>query len=399
MKWLIPLSEFAGVTELTGGVGRRYAAVLAELSALGVEPVVVLYPDTRLVENPELPLGIQLDVDRRWSWLPAFVRPVLRAVMFRRRIAKIKPDLIFAPEWLGAAAFAPSRIPLVTNLVTGIELMTEVEDSAGVAGSWRRSLQTRIQGMLERRQVRRSSRTIGCSVAITNWYKARFTMPHDAQVVRNCIDVERVRAGASNAPLPDGWPTQGTVLMHAGRVEARKGAHVSALAFNLIARKHPDLQLVFAGARGHTLPEWGTEGVLSLIDSDLRDRVVFLGNIRSDALYRAMAEAEVCMVPSLWEAFGNIALEVKASGTPLIVTSGSGFDDFCEDGVDARVVPPADERALAHVVSEMLGDAEQMRTLTQRAAIQVDDFSAVSVARDLQRAVEAPPHVDRQYIA
>lgn len=389
MKWLIPLVELAGVTSNTGGVGRRYAAVLGELARLGVHPRVVLMPDSPLVDEIRVIPGVDLVVDRRFSKLPSFLRPALRSIVFRRRYLAEGADLVFAPEWLGSAAFLPAGAPLITNLVTGIELMTEIEDSAGASrSSLRRSLQLRIQGWLERRQISRSMRTIGCSQAITNWYRGRTPMPADQVVVRNCIDVGRVHELVEHAGLPEAWPTGRPVLLHTGRVEVRKGAHVSIEAFNQIADDYPDLMLVLAGARGYSLPEWGEDGIEVLIDPHLRQRVVFLGSLPEAILYKAMKTAEVCMVPSLWEAFGNIALEVKANGTPLVVTSGSGFDDFCKDDEDALVVPPGDSEALAAAVQSLLNDAELRRRLADRASDSVQAFTAAAVAPDLRREVE-----------
>lgn len=47
-RWLVILTELAGVTESTGGVGRRYAAMLPRLRGQGVDPVVLLFPDSPL---------------------------------------------------------------------------------------------------------------------------------------------------------------------------------------------------------------------------------------------------------------------------------------------------------------------------------------------------------------
>lgn len=177
-------------------------------------------------------------------------------------------------------------------------------------------------------------------------------------------------------------------MLHVGRVEVRKGAHTSIEAFNLLSDDFPGLRLVLAGGIGYALPEWGSEGVRSLIKRGVEDRVVFLGNLRDGSIFRAMAEADVCVAPSLWEAFGNVALEVKASGTPLVVTSGSGFDDFCFDGVDSRVVSPNDPQELAAAVADLLMDATQRKRLTDAAAVQVESFAASAVAPDLKDAVE-----------
>jgi glycogen(starch) synthase len=90
--------------------------------------------------------------------------------------------------------------------------------------------------------------------------------------------------------------------------------------------------------------------------------------------------------PSRWEGFGNAALEVKAIGTPLVVTTGSGFDDFCEDGVDALMVPRDDRSALSGAIGRLLDEPGLGERLSDRAERGIHAFTADSVAPDVLAA-------------
>lgn len=94
------------------------------------------------------------------------------------------------------------------------------------------------------------------------------------------------------------------------------------------------------------------------------------------------------MCPSRWEGFGNVALEVKAIGTPLIVTSGSGFDDFCMDGVDCLMVPPKAADLLAHALHRLLASPALGRSLTLPALEKIAQFAPDPVAADLIATVD-----------
>jgi glycosyltransferase involved in cell wall biosynthesis len=98
-----------------------------------------------------------------------------------------------------------------------------------------------------------------------------------------------------------------------------------------------------------------------------------------------MSEASVVVCPSRWEAFGLVALETKAAGGVVVVTRGSGFDDFCEDGVDCRMVSPAAPAELADTVVALLGDS------TGNAALR-------TAARSSAQAL-APEEVVPRYVA
>jgi glycogen(starch) synthase len=66
----------------------------------------------------------------------------------------------------------------------------------------------------------------------------------------------------------------------------------------------------------------------------LSDHGVFLGWIGDDALHSLYRIADLCVVPSLYEPFGLVALEAMASGCPCIVADTGGL----------REVVPAGER-------------------------------------------------------
>ncbi|WP_194397518.1 glycosyltransferase family 4 protein [Microbacterium atlanticum] len=378
-RWLVILTELAGVTESTGGVGRRYAAMLPRLRGQGVDPVVLLFPDSPLRDG-HFTNGI---IVRAWpSRLPRPLRLLVRAAIAWWEVVKLRPAVVVSPEWQGVAALAPRRAALVTNLVTSMRIINEHTASPAGMGPARR-LTNRLQIALEDLQVRRSKGAIACSSAIANW--ARDLFPGvDLAVVRNCIDVDTVRALSRESHLPAGWPAESNEpsVLFVGRLEARKGAPVAALAAGHLGARMPNVHFIFAGGRGDTRREAGPEELMALAGPHTQGRVHFLGDVRGPELFRAMAQASVVTCPSAWEAFGNVVLEAKASGTPVSATSGSGFDDFCTDGVDSVMSPPGDAHALAVAWERVLNDPALADRISHNAAAQVDDFSAARVAAD-----------------
>lgn len=156
----------------------------------------------------------------------------------------------------------------------------------------------------------------------------------------------------------------------------------------LQSRLHPTARLVLAGAGGDDRFEPSRAALLDRVPPAARDRVTFLGHVSGDELYGAVAAADVVMCPSRWEGFGNVAVEVMAAGAPLVVTSGSGFDDFCTDGADCLMVPPAAPDALAAALAAVLDDPVVARRRATRAAAGVDRFAPAPVAADLRAAVD-----------
>ena len=69
------------------------------------------------------------------------------------------------------------------------------------------------------------------------------------------------------------------------------------------------------------------------------------------------AQADICVVPSLWEEpFGMVALEAMAVGRPVIASRVGGLASIVLDGETGFLVPPGDETALADRIRTLLDD-------------------------------------------
>ncbi|MGU3356841.1 glycosyltransferase family 4 protein [Microbacterium sp. M4A5_1d] len=368
-RWLVASPEYAGVTAYTGGIGRHYAALLPALARQGVAVDLALETRDDLVSDDPGD-GVRL--------VDGGVRRAYRAHHH---------DVVFAPEWGGLAAPLPRTAPLLTNLATGVRLADQVSGlTPGDLPIGQRLARLR-QASAERHQLYRSAGLIAISRAMLERTSDLYPGLPPARVVRNCIDVDAVAAAATRAAAPDGWPDDDApVVLFLGRSERRKGVEDAFAAFRLVHDDVPGARLVLAGAGGDARYEPTRAALLEMLPPTARDRVIWLGHVPGEELYGAISRADVVICPSRWEGFGNVALEVKAIGTPLVVTSGSGYDDFCTDGQDCQSVPPADPERLAAAITVAVRHPAWARTLAEHARAQVADFAPDPVARDLLAA-------------
>ena len=91
----------------------------------------------------------------------------------------------------------------------------------------------------------------------------------------------------------------------------------------------------------------------------LEDAVTFVSGVTQERIRELYAEAEVAVVPSLYEGFSLPAVEAMASGVPLVATTGGALPEVAgTDGETALLVPPGDPGALAGAILRMLANPE-----------------------------------------
>ena len=396
-RWLVATTEYAGLTAYTGGIGRHYAALLPALVRQGVEVDLMVFSDAAPRVDARLH-GVRLVSFERTAHTSQIGVLFGRARRVRAAYERGLYDRVFMPEWSALGAALPPGAPLLTNLATSAKLANQISGLRLRHLPRARVVPVALQIRREARQIRRSAGLISISTAMTNRVTSMLAGTPPVAVVRNCIDVEDVRRASINAPLPASWPGEADpIVLFLGRSERRKGVIEAVQAFGHL--DNPRAHLVLAGAGGDARFEPTRAELLAPLSPASRERVTWLGHVPGDELYRAIRAATVAMCPSRWEGFGNVALEVKAIGTPLIVTSGSGFDDFCTDGEDCLMVPPADSSQLAHALRVLLDSPDLANELAHRASERVADFAPDPVAADLigaaDRLLGRPPHRER----
>ncbi len=91
----------------------------------------------------------------------------------------------------------------------------------------------------------------------------------------------------------------------------------------------------------------------------LGDAVRFVSGVSDERLVELYAEAQVAVVPSLYEGFSLPAVEAMACGVPLVATTGGALPEVVgTDGETGLLVAPGDAGGLAMAITRALDDAE-----------------------------------------
>jgi len=183
-------------------------------------------------------------------------------------------------------------------------------------------------------------------------------------------DPEGDRARAPS--LPPGY------LLFVGRIASNKGLPtlLDALAV-LPAQDRPPVVLMG--------PPWGEKPALEARARQLgvSDRLVWLGHVADRRAYRAtLRGARALVLPSAWEAFGLVLLEAMAARVPVIASAVGAVPEVLEGGLDGRLVPYGDPRALAGAIRAVESEHEATARAVDRGVLRARGFDwATSVEK------------------
>jgi D-inositol-3-phosphate glycosyltransferase len=190
---------------------------------------------------------------------------------------------------------------------------------------------------------------------------AAVTLPYGLDLAP--IERERERFDLVATRREAGLPDDAEVILCVGTIEPRKAQVSLAIAFDLIAIRHPKAHLVFVGGRKNA-------------DSfALRDRIeaspwrerIRLEPITPDVLpWYALADLLVCA--SDIESLPRTVLEAMALETPVLATEVFGLPELITDGKTGWLCRARDISALAEALSKILNTPLDERAEVAKAA-------------------------------
>ncbi len=190
-----------------------------------------------------------------------------------------------------------------------------------------------------------------------------------------------------------GLPPDRRLLLFVGRLDPVKGLRVLLEAMCDLTRSlrpcgAEDISLaVIGGDREDHLEALMTDlDCLTEIRHELGldDLVVFVGSRAQEELAYYYAAADACVMPSLYESFGMVALEAMACGTPVIASRVGGLTYTVRDGETGYLVPEKDPKALAQKLELVLTDRRLRQRLGHRAARVAQTYGWESIVDDVE---------------
>ena len=201
---------------------------------------------------------------------------------------------------------------------------------------------------------------------------AHFNVRRDrVTVVPNPVDITAVQQAALepiDASLADASvPT----IVTAGRL-----AHAKNLPLLIESLERLAARVCY---RAWILGRGESEGELRdrLARSPVMERVALLG-FQSNP-WKFMARADVFVLTSRYEGFGNVLIEAMAAGLPVVATASYGTRDIVSHGVNGLLVEAHEPGAVAAALERVLGDAGLCAELATGARVTAEKYSLARV--------------------
>ncbi|HTA33737.1 MAG TPA: glycosyltransferase family 4 protein [Solirubrobacteraceae bacterium] len=290
--------------------------------------------------------GWPRDLDRFVAWVEQMNRDMLAAG--EALAQEHSYELVHGHDWLvGQAATALAdrlRVPYVTTI--------HATEHGRHQGWVEKPPQSHIHS-LERRMARRADRVIVCSYYMRGHVADIFDIDERrVAVIPNGVDPSELQPTGDLRALRNEFaaPHEKLVLL-VGRLVYEKGFQLALDALPGVIEQVGNVRFLVAGSGTHEAELKAQAQRLGLSEHG-----TFLGWIGDDVLHSLYRIADLCVVPSIYEPFGLVALEAMASGCPCIVADTGGL----------REVVPLGE----HVGLRFNGgDAEHLGVMIERLLV------------------------------
>jgi glycosyltransferase involved in cell wall biosynthesis len=303
-----------------------------------------------------------------------------RARVLRRFVRRVRPDVVvpFLSYFSVLCATRAAGVRARVVFVLGTPLSAFLADTEY---RWSRPWNRRMFAAVTRSGCRAADLVVTTSRGVADDLVQSFGVsPDRVHVVPNPVDLHAI-AAAAQEPLDAGHAALWTppVIVAAGRLADAKNYGLLIEALSVLRQRTP--------ARLFILGQGDREPALrKLIEARGLGEVVHLLGFQSNP-WKYIARADVFVLTSRYEGFGNVLVEAMACGVPVVATRSAGTGDIVSSGADGLLVERHEPAAVAAALDQVLSDPALRRRMSETARRHAERYRTESVALAYDRVL------------
>ncbi len=232
-----------------------------------------------------------------------------------------------------------------------------------------------------RRILKDASKLIALTPMEVEQYKRMGVSEDKIEIMPNGIDLSEF----DNLPAKGefrskhGLTDNQQIVLYLGRIHKMKGLDLLVKVFAELSKEVSHARLVIVG------PDDGYLPALKELIKELRigEKVLFTGPLYQKDKLEAYVDADVYVLPSVYETFPVAVLESCACGTPVILIDSCGIADIVNGQVGFAVL--YDEQQLKEAILYLLSDANERHKFGERGKLLVrSQFSWSKIANQVE---------------
>jgi len=344
-----------------GGLGAHVLALTQEQARRGHEVTVITQApigepaepeylnDVRVIRVANHYPDARLGQENFDYWVHGFALASLSAV----EQLDAAPEIVHGHDWLACdQLFASSREFSVPSILT--VHATEF----GRHNGWLTSKLSRIVYSSEHRSMGLANSVIVCSESMRNEIRTGYGLqPKALNVIPNAISPSDTQQETSAVTRKE--TDQGTVVGFIGRLEWEKGIHHIIDAIGLIDDLSVKLEIVGTGSQWESLQA-------KVARKGVSERIQFLGHVADEGKNAILDSWDVAIIPSSYEPFGIVALELGQRAIPIVASKVGGLADIISTEEFGYPLYEITGAAIAQAILSIKSDREQARARADR---------------------------------
>jgi len=220
--------------------------------------------------------------------------------------------------------------------------------------------------------LNRAERVIAFDEDYAKGYHRLYGVPYEKiRIISNGIDYAYYNHLPNGDELRETLGNPENVILYIGRFIDYKKPDLLISSFRLVLERFPKSCLLMIGKDYGLLPYCKKLA----IDFGLKEKVIFMEDAHEETKLQALSIADVCVIPSDYEACPLVSLEAQASGVPVIASECGGLKYLLEERKTGLFLRARTPNEIAQKIIFLLYDNQLRHRMSVNAKSFAKNFS------------------------